>query len=104
MYPYCMLGGEKTEVAHHFQHKSKSTRLRYEIENLIPLCNSCHLKLHMNESYWAGKIIEQKGIEWFKWIEKTGQEIVKADVHYYVKNYDRLATILLRLNSEKFNG
>lgn len=93
MFPLCLLCNNPTEVAHHHVHKSKSTRLRYELNNLINLCHSCHLKLHHNESFWASKIVEMKGIEWFKRISKLGEEIVKADVHFYLGHYKRLKAI-----------
>ncbi|MDD5068887.1 MAG: HNH endonuclease signature motif containing protein [Candidatus Pacebacteria bacterium] len=88
--PHCLLCGRNTEVAHHHVHKSKSTRLRYDLDNLIPLCGSCHFKLHQNESFWAGKIIEIKGLEWFQKLDRTGQEIVKADVHYFINKHEEL--------------
>lgn len=97
MFPKCLLCGKPTEVAHHHVHKSKSTRLRYEIDNLVNLCHSCHQKLHHNESFWASKIVEIRGIEWFKRISKIGQEIVKADVHFYIGHYERLKRILNEL-------
>lgn len=90
LYPNCLLCGQKTQVAHHHKHKSSSTRLRYELDNLINLCNSCHYKLHQNESYWASKIVEIKGLEWFKKLDKMGWEYVKADVHFYIEQYERL--------------
>jgi hypothetical protein len=90
MYPLCTLCNHPTQVAHHHVHKSKSTRLRYEIDNLVPLCHGCHQKLHHNESFWASKIVDLRGIEWFRRIEKLGQEIVKADVHYYIAAHARL--------------
>jgi 5-methylcytosine-specific restriction endonuclease McrA len=77
--PVCIFYGLKgaenctyyTQVAHHHVHKSKSSRLRYEIDNLVNLCNHCHLMLHHNESYWASKVVELRGIEWFKNLEKS---------------------------------
>ena len=93
-FPNCLLCGNLTQVAHHHCHKSKSTRLRYDLKNLIPLCSSCHFKLHQNESYWASVIVNKKGLEWFIDLDKTKDEYVKADVHYYIANYDRLKAIL----------
>lgn len=90
MYPRCLLCGAETEVAHHHVHKSKSNRLRYEIDNLINLCSKCHLRLHHNESFWASKIVSLRGADWWKQIERTGQEIVKTDVHWYIGHYERL--------------
>jgi 5-methylcytosine-specific restriction endonuclease McrA len=94
IYPRCLLNTSNcssyTQVAHHHIHKSRSTRLRYELDNLIPLCHHCHVVLHHNESYHASKIIEIKGIEWFKELDKMKDEYVKADVHWYIEQYERL--------------
>jgi hypothetical protein len=93
MHPSCLLCGSDTQVAHHHVHKSKSTRLRYEIDNLIPLCGSCHVKLHQNESYWGSKVTEIRGLDWFQRIDRMGREIVKADVHYYLAHLERLTKL-----------
>jgi len=37
-YPKCDICGAPTHCMHHFVEKSRSSRLRYEEENLIPLC------------------------------------------------------------------
>lgn len=94
LYPKCLLCNNETQVAHHHVHKSKSTRLRYEIDNLINLCGHCHVVLHCNESYWASRIIDIKGIEWFRKLDKMKNETVKADVIFYMNHYDRLKEIL----------
>ena len=85
--PNCALG---TQVAHHHVHKSKSTRLRYEISNLIPLCHHCHQVLHHNESYWASVIVQRKGLDWFAKLQQMKNETVKADILYYKRAYERL--------------
>lgn len=90
LHPFCLLCGSRTQVAHHFIHKSKSSRLRYEITNLIPLCGSCHLRLHCNEGFESARIIEKKGLEWFKKLEKMKNEIVKTDNKFYEDNYNYL--------------
>lgn len=94
MFPRCLLCGSDTQVAHHHVHKSKSLRLRYEIMNLINLCNSCHCALHLNESYYASKIVLIKGIEWFQEIERIKNQIVKADILFYKNQLFRLQRIL----------
>lgn len=100
-YPNCLLQAPSctkyTQVAHHHVHKSKSTRLRHEIDNLIPLCNSCHLALHWNESYYASKIVSMRGLEWFNLLEKKKNEIVKADILYYSQQLGKLRTIYANL-------
>ena len=92
-FPRCLLCPNDTQVAHHHVHKSQSTRLRYHLDNLIPLCNPCHFKLHHNESYWAGKIIEIRGMDWFKELDRLKNEIVKADRFYYQAAYERLSAL-----------
>lgn len=89
-YKKCLLCGAKSQVAHHHVHKSQSSRLRYEEKNLIPLCNGCHCKLHHNESYWASVIVEKKGVEWFRELDKMKRELVKTDRFFYQSNYDRI--------------
>lgn len=97
-YPRCLLKAPNcagvTQVAHHHVHKSKSTRLRYELDNLIPLCGHCHVVLHNNESYWASVIITKKGIEWFEELQKKGQETVQVNKGFYKENYERLSQLL----------
>lgn len=77
LHPQCLLCGQDTQVAHHHIHKSKSLALRYNIDNLINLCNACHLKLHWNESYWASKIVEIKGLDWFQKLDKEKNTIIR---------------------------
>jgi 5-methylcytosine-specific restriction endonuclease McrA len=89
--PKCLLCGNPTQVAHHHVHKSKSLVLRYDLRNLIPLCNGCHFKLHYNESYWASKIVEKKGLKWFKELDKKKNEIIKPD---YPLIHSRLLALL----------
>lgn len=81
-----------TQVAHHHIKKSRSSALRYDLENLIPLCNSCHMMLHQNESKWVLELIERKGIEWAQSL-KEKDVMVKTDVHFYIANYERLKAI-----------
>ena len=73
----------ETQVAHHHVHKARSSALRYEMDNLINLCNQCHLMLHNNESYWASVIVRLKGIEWFTELEKKKDIIQKVNRQWY---------------------
>lgn len=101
LHPVCLLNGTNpnctynTEVAHHHVHKSKSLALRYFWDNLIPLCNHCHLMLHMNESFWASKIVQIRGLEWFCQLEKKKNEICKPN---YNEIYQTLIEKQKKLN------
>lgn len=91
--PRCVLTGEPTEVAHHHIKKSKSTALRYYLPNLVPLTHKAHMRLHNDETYWSSKLVEIYGIEWFQDLEEKKNQLVKADVHFYIENYERLRKI-----------
>lgn len=90
LHPKCLLCGRPTEVAHHHVHKSKSSILRYDLENLINLCNSCHFALHQNESYYASKIVKIKGLKWFDYLERTKNKLVKTDINWYQQKHNEL--------------
>jgi hypothetical protein len=92
-HPRCLLCNSDTQVAHHHVHKSKSLVLRYDLNNLINLCNPCHFKLHLDESYWASRIVDIKGLEWFRDLEKKKNQIVKGDIIFFTINYHRLKKI-----------
>lgn len=50
--------------------------------------------LHQNESKWVTVLIERKGLEWAQsLIERDRAADIKADVHFYLHNYDRLKEI-----------
>lgn len=86
----CLLCPSPSTVAHHFIYKSQSSRLRYEEENLIPLCKICHFKVHHHENYYASKIVEIKGVAWFQKLDKMKHEYVKVDRFFYEENYNRI--------------
>ena len=94
LHPDCILCGAPTQVAHHHVHKSKSSILRYNLDNLIPLCTGCHLKLHHNESYWASKIVAIRGLDWFRGLEKEKNKIIKVNDAWYQENLERLTKLL----------
>ena len=104
MHPICLLNGTNpnctyfTEVAHHHVHKSKSLILRYNFDNLIPLCNHCHLMLHCNESFWASKIVLIKGTQWFENLEREKNKIIKInynEVYESLKEKERKESLKL---------
>jgi len=93
--PVCLLCGGRTQVAHHHVHKSKSLALRYDFENLINLCNGCHFKLHHNESYWASRVLQIKGMKWFVGLEKRKGILMVGTLKInYNEVYEKLLNIL----------
>jgi 5-methylcytosine-specific restriction endonuclease McrA len=97
MYPYCLLTGQPTEVAHHHVKKSESNALRYYIPNLIPLTHKAHMALHSHETIYSSKIVAIRGIEWWDDLERMKRTTVKTDVHFYLEHLKRLEAILASL-------
>lgn len=98
-HPRCLLCNNPTQVAHHHVHKSKSFVLRYDFDNLINLCHSCHLALHMDESYYASKIVSIKGLNWFSGLEKRKNQILKNGSSFYEVKLKELQDLLSRTSN-----
>lgn len=104
-YPKCDICGKPTYCMHHFIEKSRSNRLRYEEENLIPLCFKCHYGVHNScagrmlnnvlRSYnFMDAIINKRGgKKWKEKMEKMGREEVKTNLAYYENVYENLSSL-----------
>lgn len=104
-YPVCDLCGKPTYCGHHFVEKSRSSRLRYEEENMIPVCKVCHMHIHnrtgqfglnnVNRSHDAVDMIIEKrgGKAWKNKMEKIGRETIKTNLSYYQNIYEYLTKL-----------
>jgi len=90
-YKNCYVCGGVYSCLHHFIPKSRSNKLRYDWENLIPICSHCHSLHHQyKDSTIHAKIQLKKGEEWAKSLIKKQQEIVQTTLGYYKKIYENL--------------
>ena len=72
----CELCGKSFQVAHHFIHKSQSNYLRYDKENFIFLCNSCHSKFHsFPEPTMAIRVLQIRSKKWYDYIQRNRHKI-----------------------------
>lgn len=97
----CEACGGQNQVGHHWIEKSRSSFLRYDLRNIIPLCNSCHSKIHniFGNSIVGGlnvaeKIISIRGKKWKLLMDKLQPEYVKTNNAFYEENTARLEKIL----------
>ena len=96
----CEVCGLPANLMHHFIEKSKSNNLRFEEENLIPLCRMCHFKHHnMGDSIIKTTIIKKRGLEWLDRITKKAREVkqfTKAELDQIAKIYKKKYEDLLK--------
>lgn len=99
--PKCESCGHDTEVGHHWIEKSRSNFLRYDLRNLIPLCHSCHAKIHnrfgnsiMGGFEVAEIIISKRGRAWKEQLDTDQPKYVKVDRFFYMENLERLRSML----------
>jgi 5-methylcytosine-specific restriction endonuclease McrA len=85
----CELCSKPVSCMHHFYPKSSCSALRYEEDNMIPVCVGCHLGFHSNRSAdFIGRTIERRGLDWFNGLQKMRNRIVKPTIQYYKDIYD----------------
>ena len=71
----CEICGEPAVEMHHFVPRSRSRLLKFDVENAVPLCKSCHTKIHYSgnegEATRMEEIIKKKrGKKWQNYIEE----------------------------------
>lgn len=82
-YPDCQLCGKPTSCGHHYFPKSVASALRYEEDNMIPLCVGQHFSHHNGDPRIHAKVLEIRGMDWHKKLEKKKNDIVKPNIGYY---------------------
>lgn len=96
-FPKSILSGAPTQVMHHFFPKSVSSYLRYDWENLIPLTNGEHMRLHQSgDPSYEGEIIRIKGKKWYDALNRVKREYIKINTAYYEGMYLDLMAMLAR--------
>ena len=68
-------GSNEFVVGHHFYFKGNYGHLRYDKNNCVSLCKSCHFILHHQDQKKIEEvIIEKKGKAWYNKIKKKSRE------------------------------
>lgn len=91
-YSRCLVCGKPISCLHHYYPKSVSSVLRYNENNLIPICQGCHLMHHNGDPRIHARILEIKGIDWHKELTKKKEQIIKINQGYYKKIIEKYAT------------
>jgi len=89
-YSECMVCRGELSCLHHYFPKSTSSALRYEKDNLIPLCVSCHFRHHKGDPRTHDRVRALKGKPWLTRLYKKKEGYVKPTIKYYksiIKKY-----------------
>jgi len=91
-YDKCLVCGGEYSCLHHFYPKSQTTYLRYNWENLIPICAGCHLRHHAGDPDIHARVIEIKGKDWYENLKalRNQNRYIKAGYSYYRDIYNKL--------------
>lgn len=80
----CEVCGKPIHCLHHFFPKSVSSFLRYCWDNLIPICQGCHMRHHQaGDPTIHGTIIKKRGQAWYDKLEKDKRNYLKVNKEYY---------------------
>lgn len=96
--PKCEVCGKPVSCMHHFFPKSVSSALRYDWDNLIPICNGCHNRHHQANDPRIHETIRQKrgGDVWYERLLRKKYIDVRVNREYYATVMEKLENHLLR--------
>jgi len=87
--PYCLFCGKPISAHHHYFCKASSSAVRYFEGNMIPVCYYHHCRFHSKDSaIFNGLVIEMKGLDWFKDLNRRRGETIKKSIGYYKQYID----------------
>lgn len=93
----CEVCGGTYSCRHHYFPKSMSSALRYDIDNGIALCQSCHFSHHNGNPVIHSEVLKNRGQKWHDNLLKK-KVIVKTDRLFYEKHIERLKKEIENLN------
>lgn len=95
VYSKCLVCGYPMSCLHHCYTKGSCSALRYDWENLIPLCQKCHFFHHNGDPRIMVEILKVKGQDWWEALEwKKNNKTVKPSKGYYEEVLNTLDKII----------
>ena len=88
----CFVCSKKAIEVHHFIPKQQCLALRYDLENGIPLCRSCHFQIHLKSDPIFSLIIAFKkgGKKWLDYLLKRKKEKVILTSQWLEEQLEKL--------------
>lgn len=82
-YSKCEVCGGKMSCLHHFFPKSTASALRYDWDNLVAICQSCHFRHHNGDPRPHATVMLKRGEQWYKRLLKKKSILIKTNKKYY---------------------
>jgi 5-methylcytosine-specific restriction endonuclease McrA len=92
-YSICLICGKPMSCLHHYFPKSSSSNLRYDRDNLIPICVSCHFKHHNGDPRVQNTINVVKGKAWLSKLTEKRNIYIKVNKKYYQDVIERYSIL-----------
>lgn len=90
-FPKCEVCNKQMSCLHHFFPKSVSARLRYDWDNLVPICSGCHMRHHQaGDPTIHATVLRKRGNAWYDTLLKKKNESIKVNISYYRYVYEML--------------
>lgn len=75
-YGFCILCGSPMSCLHHFIHKQQCTGLRWDKKNGVPVCMSCHCRIHSRNDpadifKMSSAMCKFHGADWLEYIDSV---------------------------------
>jgi 5-methylcytosine-specific restriction endonuclease McrA len=88
----CLVCGGKYSCLHHYTPKSVSNALRYDWNNLIPICAGCHFRHHSsNDPRIHDEIRKIKGQDW---VDDLEWKRCNTKFEDSIRNYEKIIATL----------
>jgi len=83
----------KVRFGHHIKAKSLYPNMRYNLDNFLNVCWSCHYKLEKVDRSMILDVIVKRGKKWYNVLEREAKKKIKPsfkNIEWYKKNIKRL--------------
>lgn len=91
-YKTCLICDNPISCLHHYYPKNTSNALRYDEDNLIPLCAYHHFSHHNGNPEVHNAVNRILGDKWLKRLTKKKNKTIKANRSYYqeaIEKYEK---------------
>jgi len=100
VYDTCLSCKKQSSVLHHYIPKSRSSFLRYNLKNCIPLCNGCHFAHHNGDPKIHNRINEALGKEWYQELEAQQRQAIKKGFKFNIAYLENTIEVLEALKEK----